>query len=153
MFASGNRYEGTWENGRIHGHGAVPMFAPRRSFCIFCTAIADPSGNQGTLTYSNKDQYDGDWFKSYSLFCLSGYKAARDCAQSCAGLMMLPFIWLLGMMARCMGEAPIAMWQTWLIRDSPIPPTLRHLYPAVQLRQKAMCIRANGGMTSDTERA
>ena len=21
VFASGNRYEGTWENGRIHGHG------------------------------------------------------------------------------------------------------------------------------------
>ena len=24
VFASGNRYEGTWENGRIHGHGSVP---------------------------------------------------------------------------------------------------------------------------------
>ena len=26
VFASGNRYEGTWENGRIHGHGAMTNF-------------------------------------------------------------------------------------------------------------------------------
>ena len=29
VFASGNRYEGTWENGRIHGHGA-PRVNPNK---------------------------------------------------------------------------------------------------------------------------
>ena len=41
VFASGNRYEGSWDNGRIHGRGVPPQTREKHAKYAFSALHAD----------------------------------------------------------------------------------------------------------------